>query len=249
MRQLAGLAWGLAAGLLAAIAPTPAHAQPPSTPDARLRAVAPQLTTGQVDWAVLRVEDILADHAEYEPAYIALALAYIDVKGDLDAAERALRRGLQQVPASATLKSLMGNAQALQAQRLAQSKQFDAALERLTAAESMYSAAIATMPRNSMRAAATLGLGAVHQLRRFVMSATNRLQEAASAAAAATDAYHASLRDDATLAGQVREAEIELALPTPRFPSTYSETHLQVSFQARLARLRAQLSTRQAHSQ
>jgi hypothetical protein len=92
-----------------------------------------------------------------------------------------------------------------------------------------------------MLAAAYLGLGSCYHLEADLLDLQKKSAEAANAANDAVAAYRQALTLQPELRREIQELEIELALPPPRFPKGYPLTHLDVSLQERLRRIRAKL--------
>jgi tetratricopeptide (TPR) repeat protein len=186
-----------------------------------------------------QLQRILAIQPATLAAYLHLSMALLEWKNDVDEAELALFQGLKHFPQDSGLHSLMANVHSMQAQQRIARRQWNAAQRKLESAESHYDTAIQSAPSKAAAGAAYLGLGSVFQLRSEFEHSRERPQASNAATAKAYAAYRKAVALDPGLAHDVRELEVALSLPAPRFPKTYSLQHLSVSLEDRLRKLRS----------
>lgn len=200
------------------------------------------LQQGQIAQAVEEFEQIIKIKPDYRPVYVELAITYLELQKDERSAEVTLIHGLHYFPKDGALHSLMGHVQLAQAQRRFATNKLEVARAKASSARGHFQKTVDHSTDDDLRAAAYLGLGSCYHLKSDILRLQRKDAEAAEASEKASNAYHQAVTIQPELAQEVRQLEFELVLPPPRFPKGYSMTHLDVSMQKRLSRIRAKLA-------
>jgi tetratricopeptide (TPR) repeat protein len=191
--------------------------------------------------AIREFEQTLKLKPDHRPAYVQVAIAYLELQQNPGAAEITLTQALEHFPQDGALRSLMGHAQIMLAQKRLAENKLEAAATKLAPARNHFQIAIDNASGNNARAAAYLGLGSCYHLEVELLNLQKRAAEASAATQEASRAYHRAMALQPELRQEIRELEIELALPPPRFSEAYSLTHLSVTVKARIEKVRARL--------
>jgi len=196
---------------------------------------------GEIGRAIREFEQVIKLKPDHKPAYFEVVITYLELRQNAGAAEMTLEQALDHFPKDGALHSLMGHVQVVLAQRRFAENKLEAVSPKLTSARSHFQTAIDNLPNSDARAAAYLGLGSCYHTEADLLHFQKKPEEAAKAAKEAASAYRQAVALQPELRREIRELEIELAMPPPRFPETYSLTHLSVTIQERLRKIRAKL--------
>jgi len=198
---------------------------------------------GNINKAVKELEQVINLKPDYKPAYVELVIAYLDMQANAYAAEKILEQALNYFQKDGALNSLMGHVQIKQAQYLFSQNKLEEAMLKAISARSHFGLATENLPRDDMLAAAYLGLGSSYHLEADLLRFQEKYVESVKATNEATNAYRQAITLQPELRSEIRELEIELALPPSRFPKSYSLIHRSVSLQERLKKIRSKIAS------
>jgi tetratricopeptide (TPR) repeat protein len=191
--------------------------------------------------AIAELNRAITVDPEFEPAYVALVIAYLDASGNADDAEVTLSQALVHFPRHAGMHNLLANVNTVQAQHGLGAGKLTLAAAKLESATSHYQAALDLPASKDVHAGAHLGLGSALQLECYLLRLRQRFVQADEKSAAASASFRAALALRPELQAEIRDFEIDLSLPRPHFPKDYALTHLSVTLEERLRRIRSQL--------